>query len=578
MDQLSMMLQTPWHNPKAKPKEKKEKKRKLIQSSESPESLSTNSSPEFGFQFDPSFFQQPVDFDQFMTNPLDFHLPNQMGPVGQIGGVEFDNFFNELDLERHLVENSFLFSTSANLKKALCFHSTFFSTHPLLFPSKKPTLAEKYQKAQAYVIKETPKVYTNNQELCDDVRALLIQAMSLFSLGNCEESRKLTSQAYFTGKTHGLFTAETFQGGNSIISVDDLNSQVALMSITQKSFYSNASEVEITEGLAIIAFCLRADTLNSIASGQGFLIDEAEYPSMHKPAFARPATTSSRHQNVPHNLAQNSIWENTQWAPMYDDIKQLSVSIGDWLPDAKMRAYSEIFLWKIVRKALRFTRTYKYSQICSKKDKAFYKRRKFNYIIVRQFCDTPENFAPFTDLTVFDSSNYMNPKPFPKIRNSPDIINLYLTLLVMTCYLHLSGDQNDCSNLYSLKIDQPSAYTSKQILFCCMMALDHILRMCNTPNVPRDSFFGAYDYNTIQLTQAMMTPDDHHPSPIFTDAYSALLIYSISSSCFMAHTKDPLCQVIKDTIQSSVLPTLKRIGNIWPMATKYHDFLEAQIN
>lgn len=102
-------------------------------------------------------------------------------------------------IEQHLIELSFLYhqgysvnekfqsvhsmlrhNLSPLLRKALCFNSCFYSNHPLLFPAN-PTFQQRLKIANRFCIDSKMirplSSYITNQELCDDLHALLHQSI-----------------------------------------------------------------------------------------------------------------------------------------------------------------------------------------------------------------------------------------------------------------------------------------------------------------------------------------------------------------------------------------------------------------
>jgi hypothetical protein len=79
---------------------------------------------------------------------------------------------------------------SSQLRKAICFHATFLSMHPQLFPGiENPTFEDRLKVSKKYSLKlENDKTNKNvdNQSLCDEIRSLLIHAVTLNGIGNLE--------------------------------------------------------------------------------------------------------------------------------------------------------------------------------------------------------------------------------------------------------------------------------------------------------------------------------------------------------------------------------------------------------
>ncbi|KAJ3317193.1 hypothetical protein HDV06_001941 [Boothiomyces sp. JEL0866] len=574
MDQLEAMLSSPW-------KKEEDKKRKLEVHSSSDTDFSTEKcvgSPlsEGGTVFDPDEFVQnfALDMDAIYYENNSLVIAEQQK-------------FKSLDLlklVKHLVDSSYLYycgfscdddlqstppyrreQISNNLKNALCFHSVFYSTSENLFPHKQPTKHERLIASKRFEISANSYKRFDNQLLCDDVRALLLHANSQFNLGNLDVSKKMFVEAYSTGKRNGLFNTKDFslETSEKMLTIDELNSRIADLTVAK---VGKTTAVEAAERLALLAYCLRVDTLLAIGNGDGFVFDESEFP--HLPDVpVKPARKEQKHKSVIHDLATNTLWEKTKWAPMCDEIRQTSLAICDWLPEANQRATAEIYLWRNIRKVIRFVRSCKLNKPCKPYDDK--RRLQLGNSILQQIDETPSGFAPFHSLAEFTQDK----QPFfPRIRNAMEIHNMYLALIVSLCYLHLAGLQSDDSLLFPIEHNGEAKYTSRDILFLCMKALCHIIQMTQSPSHPQDSVFQP-KYNQMELASALMYPGiPQTPTPHLADGFTAMLIYSISSSCLISYSiggnTDERAHVV-NMIKSVVLPCLTRICSVWSVAEKY---------
>lgn len=127
-------------------------------------------------------FQPPAAFPH---EELDFHLI-QLSNL-YFTGYSVDQFLLHCNPAERAFKGNYI---SRNLLKAISFHSVFISSHPKLFDGKvKPNFQDRLIAAKRYRLTfDTDNLFSggaqSNQDLCDEIRAMLLHSLSLYSIGH----------------------------------------------------------------------------------------------------------------------------------------------------------------------------------------------------------------------------------------------------------------------------------------------------------------------------------------------------------------------------------------------------------
>ncbi|KAI8892356.1 hypothetical protein BC833DRAFT_625907 [Globomyces pollinis-pini] len=508
---------------------------------------------------------------------------------------------NENDVESHLIQLSFLsddgFSPesdsmsatpmnrstalSKKLKQALCFKGVFHSVHPLLFPkNKNPTFKERLQVAQQFALPSDDSKqwnHNNSQLHCDNIRALLIYGVTQYNLGDPMKAGKYISQAYQMGKQLKIFDHSSFDKSprNGHVSVDDLVSMTSAL-ILSKPANNVPNAFDLTERFCLWVMCFTVDTYSAISGGMGFTIDESEFPNVNFSPFSNGTPCSSLARVFEPTLAKHTIWENTHWAPLFDDMKELSNAYPKLSTDAGFRAQQIFLAHKVFRKVINFSRQNKYD--VSQKN-TLNTRMQLHESVLRLIMEFPSDIAILNSLTPFSygSPDVGYPRK-PRIKALPSAFEHLATCLVMFAYLHLSAVQSHDNSKFALEYGGPKVYSPQDIIFASVRALSYMIEFVSTPTVPQESIFGPYQYPYESISQCLQTPGRPTlPTPLLSNPTCSLLIFCISSSALIAFQTQPI-DLTKSyelglLIEKSILPTLIRIGSVWPTSKMHHSKL-----
>jgi hypothetical protein len=184
-----------------------------------------------------------LDFNTF-TNSMGISLDTYGADIGMFEAAfqsSLDPYYSALaippnslipvldsDVNEHLEGLSFLFycgysplsdfscsiplhrpqKLSESLKQEISYHSCFYSAHPSLF-TKKPTMKERLRVAENFVPDIVKDLYssqpTDNITICDNIRALILHAITQYAIGNGMESTELIGIIYPNRSQGGLF-------------------------------------------------------------------------------------------------------------------------------------------------------------------------------------------------------------------------------------------------------------------------------------------------------------------------------------------------------------------------------------
>ncbi|KAJ3268734.1 hypothetical protein HDV01_002338 [Terramyces sp. JEL0728] len=401
------------------------------------------------------------------------------------------------ELETHLISLSFLYycgfsvtldnfsvipmnrpeAMSKLLKRAICYASTFYSSHPLLFNSP-PTFKERYEAAQQYdvgiAMMKPLNQYKSNLELCDDIRALLLHSGTLEMIGNRDKAFELFHAVYLLGKKYKIFNPNEYHEPETRqISIDDLILQMDSMEIQ----FGQLSERDLTERYTLYLMAFTIDTHMAIAKGDNFIIDETLYPDLNITESLKETFLdySSRIQGYLSNYfgrqfepskAKNTVWENTIHAAVYDECKENSTKFTYFLPNAKKRVQSQIKRLKFFREIVKFSRLKKYEP---KLDTDVETKRSFHTQLLTMLKTFPAPTQMIRSLSDFTT---------PLIKSLREFYTINLTVLTMFSYIHLSGILQGDESLYPLELGGKEV-PAKEILFATFKAACHVVNMAN---------------------------------------------------------------------------------------------------
>ncbi|KAJ3315347.1 hypothetical protein HDV04_003740 [Boothiomyces sp. JEL0838] len=444
---------------------------------------------------------------------------------------------------------------SSSLKKALCFHSVFISSSKQLFSSSNPSFQERLEVARSYEVDhnilKSPSHYSSIRDFFDDFRALLIQCAAFANLGDEGQGRQLLNNTVHLGRTYGFF-----------------QSNFAEM-FTDHQRYGFSYEQEQYEKLSLWIHLLKLDTQFARVTGYDYLFQEFPevQPTQSSPFYQAP-TTRLCHPD----LAANTIWQESFWAPIFDDFKESAYIMAFLSRNAEYRVHSELMQIISHRKIIDFSRTKLVDPLQSGDD---YVRLHHHNYLLDSFTLISSKFALINSLKPFAfSSSGTIVQAHHGIRNHEIFANTF-TVLAMFSHIHLSGAQTNDPKLYPLEVNGAEEYSPKDVFLAALNAISYLIDVANGPSKPTDSISGPYNYHPQQLSNCINnTIAPNVPSPYLCSLGIAFDIYYITSCCLIAlqtsyEVSNPEMVHCISVVQTKIIPALGGIARVWPDANQY---------
>eukprot|EP00842_Homolaphlyctis_polyrhiza_P003052 jgi/Hompol1/3748/HPOL_003343-RA len=425
---------------------------------------------------------------------------------------------------------------------------------------------------------------------CDAVRVMLILATIYFGLGDGGDSMQLVADAYRLAQKAKIYESSLLANPPSQappLTVDTLVISVPRV-IPGKPITEKLSIDEKFDRRVLWGSCLILDTYCAMASGYQSGIDEGDYPDLVATySFADllnrinvSSSSSSGRVMVP-TLGKNTLWESTPFSVMFDDVAESSFSTLVVSPTTG-EFESQLHLTFIMRRVLRYTRSHPAPLGAPLGSKTSLSRFPED---LPWYANVPSRFRAFSSLEALSENGPSEPSlEYNQWPFNSYIVESILTFLSAFSYLHLplisSPDASTRKYRLSHDADKTSGahWTSRQVLLVCFRALSQMIERLYTPTVPLQSPFKPYTYDEEQLRvcQSQSLPSET-PSPSLCWTVHSLNIYIISSAGLLAmRAPDPGCahsndefEFIVGRLNSFVLPSLERIGKVWPMAQLY---------
>ncbi|KAJ3364751.1 hypothetical protein HDU91_002439, partial [Kappamyces sp. JEL0680] len=470
---------------------------------------------------------------------------------------------------------------SEKLQNALCAHACFISTHPTLFGGNpKPTFQQRVQAASRFKVSFDQEAFTggevlDNQALCDEIRAMLIHSLTMYSIGNpleaftiyCTPRRLTVGAGIVKAKFHHFFNAVTFFNPSSfVVTPDTLMSYLPSADNPTK----HLSVYERHDRIGIMLFCVCTDTFSSISQGTDFMIDETQIPELVLPfpdRWAPEFAFVSRHKQP--SFAKDSIWHATSLASMFDDILENQVALEQFKDFAAWRTFGMLQFFKIFRSVIRFARLSKSDWTQEQIDVGIL---ELHTKLLCYMENLPPSFLPISDLKAFAPASAA-PVPLPSsfARCSYEFSSFYMVFLTNLTYLHLPNAQAQSQTRFSIAyLDTIDTFTSKEIMYIVARAVEYICECAYTPIREGESMFGPFMYSSANVVHGL---DPDVPSPILFEAPYAMLLYLIGSSCILASRASPSdpsqVQEVDRIVSATILPCIDRIACLWPVANMF---------
>ena len=162
---------------------------------------------------------------------------------------------------------------SDNLKRAVCYDTVFYSTHPRLFRNNTPSMQERIERSKSYEPNMLSLLTVTDDpfRLCDDIRALLVYTQTMMKLGNLKVAKHLLHHA-------GEFCRNHFRNDRNLNLRQQLRLQRPDSCDNNGEYLSNLQIQLAAEQNAVIYFLFATDLFMSLLTGDRYIIDQAELP------------------------------------------------------------------------------------------------------------------------------------------------------------------------------------------------------------------------------------------------------------------------------------------------------------
>ena len=487
---------------------------------------------------------------------------------------------------------------SKNLKMALCYRSTLIAKTPALFSgNKNPSFSERFAAANylfgTNFLKDGSQPVFGNQELCDNIRAMLIHSMTLLGLENWEEAKKLMDGAISLAKKENFFDLSAFgiDGGDApLLDLDYFQNISPVHAI-------HLTPAERQERLSILMQCALSDTYASLLTGQDFRIEDDLIPDLDYalPSRIAPELVFYQRQQTP-SFAAGSIWENGPFATMLDDMTETRLAMHQFKDYNYVKSLGLLKNTRLFRKIIQFTRN-DFSKLHYTQSHT--RVHDLHIEILSLLEIMPSSMLAVPSLECWSDPNFGAGQcaPMNLGRCSSDNYQFFLVFLAMIAHLHLPMALENAPMLYPLSLGSASSssragFTSKELLFIVLRAVDYFSQMAYTPVVPTSSFFGPFqstEFDTNNFSNIMIQQlanqsvkaslEPHIPSPMCFDITTAILLFLISKATIQSAQKAPVNEEnlagVKQILQNSVLPCLNRIGSLFPLSLMFAKELQS---
>jgi hypothetical protein len=335
------------------------------------------------------------------------------------------------------------------------------------------------------------------------------------------------------------------------------------------------SDKERAERVALLAMILGIDTYGSMTTGNGFFIDESDFPESVFPSLPLVIDSKKMGRFFNPTLGRHSCWENTEFSALFDEIKELSLLINENQPSLALTSQFQLLLLKLIRKILRFSRAQKY--IKGGEESRFTQVILHNSLL--QFLMmAPSTILIFRSLSGFAYGVQTRANKEYSTRGQ-DSLSHSLVFISAFAYLHFTSAVSTKSTKFALEIGGPCVYSSRDVLYSLVNCLTQIIITSEKPFKPSDSFFGKYDYHPEDIKNCSIS---NMPSPLFCQALNSMMSFVVSSSALVAFkspdTDQAQAKSVFEMVKNTVLPAMRRIDTLWPGSSNFTMKLQKIVN
>ncbi|KAJ2994677.1 hypothetical protein HDV02_001373 [Globomyces sp. JEL0801] len=476
-----------------------------------------------------------------------------------------------------------LTNMSNNLKRAFLYPSLTFSTHPKLFPTGKMDSEGRLEMYKTFTLSQEIDLDDLKQHSviyqCEEVRARFGLAVFKNRMGQRESGQNIIRSMFAIAHDLGFFDQSLLNEfpklklGKNVLNVDDLVKMMTPVAISDNNF-SKFNQEEQLEIYSLIAFLYSANTIILPEKSTTNNFDESILNNID---LSIPLIPKTLVRQVIPNLAKYTIWENTHWAPMFDEMKESYISYPRIVSDAGYLVNSSIILTTIFKRAVTFSKEIQYGKVYDADEQILLHNE-----ILKIWNDIPKELSYFNSLSGFIFGADDSEITPPKVKCHQLVLSITLVSIIALSYIHLPGAQHNTQTLFSAYFGGPGLFLSKDLLFATGKAVAYVAKTIHTPLLPSESAYGEYPYPANALESALDNPlNDIMPSPLGSEMAFSFIFFVAASSSLIGVKSEPVNdqQVLelKTSIGSFIIPAIKRLSYLWPEVDVYVDQLNSLI-
>ncbi|KAJ2998154.1 hypothetical protein HDV02_004746 [Globomyces sp. JEL0801] len=363
------------------------------------------------------------------------------------------------------------------------------------------------------------------------------------------------------------------------MSVDELMGLLKPMQELGINDKSKISQIEQLQVYMVWVFLYEFNTCGSLTTSDCFHIDDNALDNLI--SFDTHVPLKSYYRHFLPDLAKYTIWEGTCWAFTFDEMREMSYAFPKMIVNPKLFIQDTLSDMKLLRTVVRLTRLTQYNMDISENVNSIV---DLHERILASLSKINADYSYFDSLKYFVYGSTENP-PIPKIKFLPMSITESVVRLLMLSFLHLRVLNSNASNLilFPLSADGIRFYTSQDILYTTTNAVCYLIQQLSIPLQPHDTLFEPFQYPHDEYIRCCSQPvDSSCPSPALVSYILCFLINGIVSASLKAYVdknSDPLLrQSLYKMVETTVLPTLDKIANIWKGARVFPDRIRASLS
>jgi hypothetical protein len=447
------------------------------------------------------------------------------------------------------------------LRKAICFDSIFYSTHPDLFPMQ-PTMEDRMAVAERFrpefrhfeATAETKTVL----ELCDDIRALLIYTTTLFKLGSPQFRVEMFQEAYRWCKKYLSIEKETLSTAFSNVSLDDV------MNFGVAPQLMKAKDVTLQEKIECRMVWIKLvmiDTAYSLLSSQPFIVDDEWIPNDIPviPPKVIPMDYSPARRRFAPDCGRFTVFEGTNYGYIVDDLRELGFVSADLSQNADVGSIESLQFHGFTRKFIVFSRSvkrYSHEQLAQK-------QIHYHNFILDLISTTAAPYPIFPTLLSFVWGAPPIVELPPTSLYSIDTMSRIANRALFITFLHFNSAFNNKGNLFPLVPNGAYMWTSLDVMYACIRMLDYYVQLLVEDENPEFLLM----VNEMRANNPG-TRNPELPHPTSCDAYSVVSFSIVCTSTLVVFSRPDIdlnmANSVYKMIRFRLFPFILKTSRIWP--------------